>query len=245
MTDPTRDLPEPSERDPAFDAAWRAASSEGPPAALDSAILAAAHRAVGAGPRRPEVRAATRWERWWFPLAAAATIGAVTIGILQLAPQDHGTTPDGGAIVSDMPAGATMERRDVPTTKAAPEATAPAAAPKPSPAAAPAPAPAPVPAPSAATASAPPAPAAAPSVNAPAAAVGKLAAPTESAARADARNEARAPLLVADWIALIRKLRDDGMIREAEKELAAFRAAHPDHERLLPADLREWRPAEK
>ncbi len=38
--------------DPAFDAAWRAASSEAPPPALDAAILAAARRAVDAGPQR-------------------------------------------------------------------------------------------------------------------------------------------------------------------------------------------------
>ena len=25
----------------------------------------------------------------------------------------------------------------------------------------------------------------------------------------------------------------------------AFRAAHPDHVKLLPPDLRDWRPAEK
>jgi hypothetical protein len=55
----------------------------------------------------------------------------------------------------------------------------------------------------------------------------------------------RAPLPVPDWIALIRRLRDEGKLDEAHRELAAFRAAHADHERLLPADLREWRPPGK
>ena len=46
-----------------------------------------------------------------------------------------------------------------------------------------------------------------------------------------------------DWIALIRQLRDEGKTDEAAKELAAFRAAHADHEQLLPPDLRDWQPA--
>ena len=45
-----------------------------------------------------------------------------------------------------------------------------------------------------------------------------------------------------DWIELIRKLRDEGKTDEAAKELAAFRAAYPDHEQLLPPDLRDWKP---
>ena len=61
----------------------------------------------------------------------------------------------------------------------------------------------------------------------------------------EARAKDRKPLPVADWIALIRRLRAEGNQREAAKELAAFRATHPDHEKLLPPDLRDWRPAEK
>jgi hypothetical protein len=61
----------------------------------------------------------------------------------------------------------------------------------------------------------------------------------------EARAKDRKPLPVADWIALIRRLRAEGNQGEAAKELAAFRAAHPDHEKLLPPDLRDWRPAEK
>ena len=70
------------------------------------------------------------------------------------------------------------------------------------------------------------------------------AAPRAEAA-ADVRAKDRAPLPVAEWIALIRRLRAEGKTVEAARELAAFRLAHADHERLLPVDLREWRPAEK
>jgi hypothetical protein len=71
------------------------------------------------------------------------------------------------------------------------------------------------------------------------------AAPAPDSGAADARAKERKPLPVADWIALIRRLRAEGKTDEAGKELAAFRAAHPDHEKLLPPDLRDWRPPEK
>ena len=77
----------------------RACRPKSLPPAADAAILAAARRAVDAGPRR--VAEATRPERWWAPLAAAATIGAIAIGILQLAAPDKTAAPPG--IVSDMP----------------------------------------------------------------------------------------------------------------------------------------------
>ena len=60
-----------------------------------------------------------------------------------------------------------------------------------------------------------------------------------------ARMKDRAPLPVADWIALIRRLRDEGKAVEAARELAAFRAAYVDHEKLLPPELRDWHPADK
>ncbi len=61
------------------------------------------------------------------------------------------------------------------------------------------------------------------------------------------RSAAPAPLSVPDWIALIRRLRAEGRTEEAAKEIAAFRAAHPDldPERLLAEDPRAARPAEK
>ena len=73
----------------------------------------------------------------------------------------------------------------------------------------------------------------------------KMAASQADDAAGAARMKDRAPLPVPDWIALIRRLRDEGKTDEAAKELTAFRAAHTDHETLLPADLRDWRPPEK
>ncbi len=62
-------------------------------------------------------------------------------------------------------------------------------------------------------------------------------------ARSEVRAQQRSPLPVTDWIALIRRLRDEGKSADAAKELAAFRAAYADHEHLLPPDLRDWHPA--
>lgn len=89
--------------DPALAAAWRAQSAETPSPALDAAILAAAHRAVKSAPEKisPGAEASRPW-RWWAPLAAAATIGVIAIGTLQVMPQEHDATT---AVVSDMPAG--------------------------------------------------------------------------------------------------------------------------------------------
>ncbi|MET0203363.1 MAG: hypothetical protein ABW276_03545 [Casimicrobiaceae bacterium] len=95
MTD-ERDL-----HDPALDAAWRAQSTEMPPPPLDAAILAAAHRAVKSAPEKiGPGREATRPCRWRTPLAAAAVIGVIAIGALQLLPQEPDPTK---VVVSDMP----------------------------------------------------------------------------------------------------------------------------------------------
>jgi hypothetical protein len=67
---------------------------------------------------------------------------------------------------------------------------------------------------------------------------------TGSGAPVEKRATDPAPLPVDEWIALIRRLRAEGRIDVAAKELRAFRAAHADHERLLPPDLRDWRPPE-
>ena len=405
-------------RDPRFDAAWRAASREEPPKALDDAIRAAARREVGSGPQSAEAKAlsvpsALRPESWWAPLAAAAAIGAIAIGILQLVHSDHVDAPasDKG-VITDMPeAPAKAKVRDdiareaaAPVTPAPPQSVAPpppqSVAPAPPQSVAPPPPQSVAPSPAKSQASqqpaantaarersetkqvagqpaeqsaVQPAPASPPAsmpalrkdaaaassveeraaVNAPspaaepfpadalkreakqAAAVapppasmpgeaatsgaavapppastpaeaatsglaaGKLssapapaaqgasmsdaqratapfaqspapkpAAPVRrmqesdaarapaatggartagldanASASADVRAKTAQKLAVPDWIALIRKLRDEGKMEEATKELAAFRAAYPDHERLLPPDLRDWKPA--
>lgn len=77
-----------TERDPELERAWRELSRETPPPALDRAILAAAHRAVGSRPEAAQAAEATSPQRWWMPLAAAAAIGTVVVGILQTLPSD-------------------------------------------------------------------------------------------------------------------------------------------------------------
>jgi len=117
--------PENPERDPALESAWREHSTEKPSPQLDAAILAAAHRAVGSGPQGAEkqtseagkaARAATGPQRWWMPLAAAATIGAVALGILQTMPQQELTTP---------PAASDTPERAPERANAAPPASSP------------------------------------------------------------------------------------------------------------------------
>lgn len=93
-----------SERDPALERAWRAQSREAPPPELDRAILAAAHRAVGSGPQDAgKTPAATRPQRWWMPLAAAATIGVVAIGVMQSLPDEQlvSTPPERAAAMKN------------------------------------------------------------------------------------------------------------------------------------------------
>jgi len=93
-----------SERDPRVDTAWRAASRDEPPAALDDAIRAAARRAVDSAPRR------RRDKHWWYPVAAAATVAVIAVGLLQLTPPEQ-VTP---AIVSDAPKVAKQEAASAP-----------------------------------------------------------------------------------------------------------------------------------
>ena len=79
----------------------------------------------------------------------------------------------------------------------------------------------------------------------PPSALGTIKAGADADAGSVARAQQDALLPVAEWLALIRKLRAEGRIEEAARELAAFRLAHPDEARRLPDDLRDWRPAEK
>ncbi|MEO8346189.1 MAG: hypothetical protein ABI607_10890 [Betaproteobacteria bacterium] len=105
-------LPDEPEHDPQLATAWREHSTDMPPAHLDAAILAAARRAVGSAPQDAARRSreATRPQRWWMPLAAAATIGAVALGILQTGPLDE---PASAPTVSDMPAAPAPAREQI------------------------------------------------------------------------------------------------------------------------------------
>ena len=291
-TSDPRDRAAPS--DPRFDAAWRALSSEEPPKSLDAAIMAAARREVGAGPQKIATREAIADRRRWWPLAAAATIAAIAIGVLQLTTPDQiGAPASDKTVVSDVPTPASRPAPEMPTTPSrpeepkpeagnalraeqaptradsprrqapAPESRAPAkrelaagdtsamAEPFPAAPTQPAVAAAPVgilaaPAPPPASAPLLSAQRAQESASAQPAPLAKMAAGRAADAGADeARAKDRGPLPVAEWIALIRRLRDEGKSADVAKELAAFRAVHADHEKLLPPDLRNWRPPEK
>ncbi len=95
----------PDERDAALDAAWRAYSVETPPPALDTAILAAAHREARSRPRPAgdddTLAEAREPSKWWWGLAAAATIGAIAFGLVQIVPPTAPTEP---TLATDMPA---------------------------------------------------------------------------------------------------------------------------------------------
>jgi len=122
--------------DPSLDAAWRTHVQDAPPRTLDDAILAAAHRAVQSGPRAAGAGTA-RWKAW-APLAVAATLGAIALGVLQLAPREEDATR---AVIADSPVAsprqpAQLQRQETAATPAPPlaesattpsSATAPAA----------------------------------------------------------------------------------------------------------------------
>src|SRR5215471_5760205 len=104
------------ERDSRVDTAWKAASREEPPVALDDAIRAAARKAVDTQPRR------ARDKHWWYPYAAAATVAVIAVGLLQVTPPEQ-VTP---TIVADADR---TQKQDAPaavvTPAPPPEASAP------------------------------------------------------------------------------------------------------------------------
>lgn len=107
-------------RDDALARAIRDEAREEPPSRVDDAIRAAARRAVGTRPRAgPEVAEAREPWRWWMPLAAAATIGAIAVGVIQQLPRD---ALDAG-VVTDAPPPATRTR-DIPPATPSPARTA-------------------------------------------------------------------------------------------------------------------------
>lgn len=261
MTGPTDD----SRRDAELERAWRVQSSEAPSPELDRTILAAAHRAVDS---RPTSADATRSQRWWMPWATAATIGAVVIGMRQLAPLDQdamaptvvASVPDKAPSRAPLPQAAQPMSREerqraAPATESEPKAeeirpAAPVETPSVAPAAPP------IAAPVADVArraketeieagrrDATPPPAVVDAARSPAGAgdaAGTLRAPAPaSLAKLSISTQAKARDPVA-WIARIRKLREDGRIEEAQMELREFRAAFGDAEHRLPPELRTW-----
>jgi hypothetical protein len=307
------------ERDPTLEAAWRAQSRETTTPALDDKILAAAHRAVASRPHAPQ---ATRPQQWWMPLAAAAVIGVIAIGLVQLTPPDLDTTVSQAPPATNAPVDAVksiqedkfrelqkkQKEADAASTANVQPATPPPApdivrkvapAPKPSVATVPVPEkpmeqragkleaerraePFPAAPPASRTeameenkranaardaatfvpepqrqaaesierkddrvagAAAPP-PAAAPAPIAQPQMAARMRAQSDagvagSIATGDFKERARDP---DAWIARIRKLRDDGNVSEALRELREFRALVADAEKRLPPDLRDWKP---
>ncbi len=117
-------------RDPRLEALWREASREEPPAQLDDAIRAAAHRAVQSKPTpagAPSPRSRAPWPAW-APFAAAASIGAIAIAVWQVVPQDLDETR---VVASDTPRRAEVAEVAKPETRAVVPSTvqAPPAAP--------------------------------------------------------------------------------------------------------------------
>ena len=96
--------PDDSLRDAVLDAAWNRHSTEFPPPHVDAAILAAAHREARTRPQAiPDEDAISHARRpapAWWGFAAAATIGAIAFGVMQLAPPAHRTEP---TVASDVP----------------------------------------------------------------------------------------------------------------------------------------------
>ncbi len=244
-----------TERAREVDAAWRAASREEPPTALDAAIRAEARRAVGARPG-----GAHRHRQWRYPAAAAATVALLAFGIAQMIPPEHIApeivakkaaprrqesasgerfaaspapgAPDSGNVAATAPrnaAGASLPSPEARGDQAQRDVLA--QAPKTEEQA------------SAGSAYEPerPAPAMAASTNAPKRA---LAAAPVAVAEITNLDEAKAKQAGADsveaWIARIRDLRNRGQLDAATRELATFRATYGERaDALLPADLRE------
>jgi len=106
--------------DDAVDQAWREASTEGPSARIDAAILEAARAEVA---RKPAAKAAPisrgrrDWWTRWQPLAAAATVAGFAFILVQTIPRDREVAP---------PIAIEMSRQQAPTgtPSAAPSAPA-------------------------------------------------------------------------------------------------------------------------
>jgi len=234
--------------DPKLGALLREHSTDAPSSDIDAAILAAAHRAVQSAPQSAVNRAAeaTRPWRWWMPLAAAATIGAIAIGVLQVTPKESDST---ATVVSDTPPAIRSKPQQVqPTAPAASVGKDNGEAPR---AKVRVDRPAPSPAPAQKmeaerAASAEPFPSRERDAVEQANAAGAMA--RSEAPRATAPALAKQSVAAADaqatspeqWIARIRALLADGKTQYADQELIAFRAAYPDADARLPAELRAW-----
>ena len=78
-------MPGDADRDPGLDRLYRDAPREEPPAHLDAAILAAAHREVGARPRA----ASARLRAWRVPVSIAAVV-VLRVSVVTLVREEGG-----------------------------------------------------------------------------------------------------------------------------------------------------------
>ena len=88
------------DRDPALAALWREHSTETPSPRVDAAILAAAHSAAASGSNTGSRSPAARAWRWWVPLAAAALVAVVVVGVK---PPSETMVDDAAPSATDMP----------------------------------------------------------------------------------------------------------------------------------------------
>jgi hypothetical protein len=97
-----------AERDPRLDRLYREVPCEEPPARLDAAILAAAHREAGARPRA----ASARLHAWRVPVSVAAVV-MLSVSVVTLVREEGGDKLDSST---------TMDSRTAPAQQAASEA---------------------------------------------------------------------------------------------------------------------------
>lgn len=208
-------------RDTTLEALLDGHATETPPAHVDAAILAAAHRALAAAPRAVASARATQAWRWWMPLAAAAVIGAIVVGIMPLAPT---LRDESSAIVSDAPPTAPRETTASDSAAVAPSKTVTTLAPFP-------------PAPPLKARVSADQPASAASVNANASPPAPSRAWDPAHRKKQAGSAKRSDVA---WFTQIRNLRAQGKVSEAAQALVRFREAFPDADERLPPDLRRW-----
>ena len=113
-----------AEHDPRLDRLYGETAREAPPARLDQAILAAAHREVGSGPRSLSARV----RRWRVPVSLAAVI-VLSVSLVTLLREEGGEplAPQPPSRAPAPPAASAPAEAEAGARPAQPPATAPAA----------------------------------------------------------------------------------------------------------------------
>jgi hypothetical protein len=254
----------PPGRDDVLARAWREASDEQPSSQLDTAIIAAARKAVVDGGGQSNAAPARvrpwNWLLQWQPLAAAATVAGLAFVLVQLLPRDHDFESSVQRTESvPVPAESQPRSSSVPAvTDASPLPSAAKALTRPEQAVVPdrAPVPGQVPEPPGVPASqamtdsqtaAPADTAAAGEVGAdrreampPALAGRNASAPAAAVSTREKDLGVAGPLDVAAWSAKVVALHENGDVTAAADVLRAFRTADPGADAYLPDTLRDW-----